>query len=411
MGGLGDVDGEGPGPPVRNGAPRRQTVSVLSLSVRLSLGAFDLAIDHELPLEGIGALLGPSGSGKTTLLRIIAGLETRARGRVAFGEELWQDGARTTLVPAHRRGVGYVFQDARLFPHRSVEGNLRYAERRSRAVASRINQGEVVEALDLAPLMPRRAVSLSGGERQRVAIARALLARPRLLLMDEPLASLDAERKGEILPYIARLPEAFGVPVLYVTHAVEEAARLASRVTVLAAGRAVAGGPIAEVLESLDFEPLGRFEASVVFTARVTGHDPEYGLTLLSHHGQRIVMPMVEVVPGREVRLRVRARDIVLATRRPEGVSARNVIAGIVAGVTEEQDSAVAEVRVDIGGARLRARVTRHAVAELALRPGVRVYALIKAIAFDRRALSVPPPEVAEALPPGGRAPSSEDGT
>ena len=194
------------------------------------------------------------------------------------------------------------------------------------------------------------------------------------------------------------------MPVLYVTHAVEEAARLASHVLVLSAGRAVAGGPIAEVLERLDFEPLGRFEASVVFTARVTGHDSEYGLTLLAHHGQRIVMPMVEVAPGRDVRLRVRARDIVLATRRPEGISARNVIEGTVAGVTEERSSAVAEVLVDIGGARLRARVTRQAVAELALRSGVRVYALIKAIAFDRRALSVPPPVGAEALPVDGGA-------
>lgn len=266
----------------------------------------------------------------------------------------------------------------------------------------------LVEALDLAALMPRRAVSLSGGERQRVAIARALLARPRLLLMDEPLASLDTRRKMEILPYIARLPEAFGVPVLYVTHAVEEAARLASRVAVLSAGRTVAGGPIAEVLERLDFEPLGRFEASVVFSARVTGHDPEYGLTLLSHRGQPIVMPMAAVDAGQEVRLRVRARDIVLATRRPEGISARNVIEGAVRAVTEERASAVAEVLVDIGDARLRARVTRQAVAELALRPGARVYAIIKAIAFDRRALSVPPiPE--EALPPpDGETPMHE---
>ena len=406
----GDADGDRPDSPERNGAPGRGSVSVLSLSVRLSLGAFDLEVDHEFPLEGIGALLGPSGSGKTTLLRIIAGLEARAHGRVAFGDELWQDGARAGLVPAHRRGVGYVFQDARLFPHLSVEGNLRYAERRSRAVASRITRGEVVRAFDLAPLMARRAVSLSGGERQRVAIARALLARPRLLLMDEPLASLDSQRKVEILPYIARLPEAFAVPVLYVTHAVEEAARLASRVTVLSAGRAVAGGPIAEVLERLDFEPLGRFEASVVFGARVTGHDSEYGLTFLSHHGQRIVMPTAAVDTGQDVRLRVRARDIVLATRRPEKISARNVIEGSVAAVTEEKSSAVAEVLVDIGDARLRARVTRQAVAELALRPGARVYALIKAIAFDRRALSVPPTPGKESPGPVGEAPALEDG-
>ena len=398
--------GQAPGP-----GPGGETGSMLSLTVRLGLGAFELEVDRRVPLEGICALLGPSGSGKTTLLRIVAGLEQRAHGRIAFGDELWQDHGGAGFVPAHRRGVGYVFQEARLFPHLSVAGNLRYAERRARALASRIAREDVIAALDLGDLMPRRALSLSGGERQRVAIARALLTRPRLLLMDEPLASLDARRRGEILPYIARLPEAFGVPVLYVTHAVEEAARLASRVLVLSAGRAVAGGPLAEVLESLDFEPFGRFEASVVFTARVVGHDAEYGLTLLSHHGRRIVMPRAAVEAGREVRLRVRARDVALATRRPEGISVRNVIEGRVAGVREERYSAVAEVLVDIGGARLRARITRQAVAELALRPGSRVYALIKAIAFDRRALAVPPVSGTEQeCPEGERSSSPEHG-
>ena len=381
-------------------------MSTLSVSVRLSLGEFALDVDHGIALQGLTALLGPSGSGKTTLLRVIAGLERRARGRVAYGDEVWQGDGGARFVPAHRRGVGYVFQEARLFPHLSVEGNLRFAERRSRTVASGIGSDEVIRALDLAALLARHPASLSGGERQRVAIARTLLARPRFLLMDEPLAALDSPRRMEILPYIARLPEAFRVPVLYVTHAVEEAARLASRVLVLAAGRPVAAGPIAEVLERLDFEPLGRFEASVVFTAKVSGHDREYGLTLLEHRGQRLVMPRVAVDPGRDLRLRVRARDIVLATVRPEGISARNVLEGWVAAVAEEGSSAVAEVLVDIGGARLRARVTRQAVAELALRPGARVYAIIKAIAFDRRAASVARPARADSVPAGGEAPA-----
>ena len=380
----GSIEGRAPTP---IGVP----TNALSLAVRIDLGAFRLDVAHRLPLCGISALFGPSGSGKTTLLRIIAGLETRARGRVRFGDETWQDDADARFIPTHRRGVGYVFQDARLFPHHSVAANLRYAETRSRTIAGPIAFEDVVDALDLAALLPRRSASLSGGERQRVAIARALLTRPRLLLMDEPLAALDAERKAEILPYVARLPESFGVPVLYVTHAIEEATRLAGHMLVLADGRPAAGGPIEAVLEGLDFGPHGRFEAGVVFSARVTGHDPEFRLTRLLHHGQQIKMPMVDVAAGSEVRLRVRARDIALATRRPEGISVRNVLAGTVAAIAEEPDTAVAEVLVEVGAARLRVRVTREAVAQLALAPGTPVYALIKAIAFDRRALSSSP--------------------
>jgi molybdate transport system ATP-binding protein len=361
----------------------------LALEARVEYDAFDLDVSHRMALEGITALFGASGSGKSTLLRTIAGLEERARGRIDFADEVWLDSARRIFVPAHRRGVGYVFQDARLFPHLTVEGNLRYAARRSERIASRIDWAGVVAALDLGPLLWRGVASLSGGERQRVAIGRTLLTRPRLLLMDEPLAALDIERKGEILPYIERLPSAFGVPVIYVTHAIDEVARLAERMIVLTGGRKIAEGRVAEVLERLDLKPAtGRFEAGVVLTAMVAGHDEKFRLTRLDHHGQSIDVPTIEAAVGSEIRVRVRARDVSLALDRPRGVSIRNVLAGTIVQIDEEPQTAYAETLVDIGGARLRARITRAAVAELSLVPGLRVFALVKSVAFDRRSLA-----------------------
>jgi molybdate transport system ATP-binding protein len=374
----------------------------LSLDIRISFGAFDLELAHRMPLEGITALFGPSGCGKSTLLRIIAGLERGARGRVSFGGETWQSeawqngtwrgGPGAEFVPAHRRGVGYVFQDARLFPHLTVAGNLRYAEKRSRAGDARMDMNSVVQALDLAPLMERRPSSLSGGERQRAAIGRTLLTRPRLLLMDEPLAALDMNRKADILPYIERLPGTFGVPVIYVTHNIDEVARLAGQMIVLSSGRKVAGGPVQEVLERLDLQPaIDRFESGVVLTARVTDYDPRYGLTHLDHAGQTIVMPMGGMPVGSDVRLRIRARDVSLATKRPEAISVRNILSGTIGRIVEEPGTAFAETLIDIGGARLRARITREAVADLALEPGKPVFALVKSISFDGRMTSPAP--------------------
>jgi len=356
----------------------------LSVAARIAFDAFRLEVEHDWPLEGITALFGPSGCGKTTLLRVIAGLERRARGRVACDGVVWQD-ERGTFVDAHRRGVGLVFQEARLFPHLSVGGNLRYAERRSRRASRAIGWSDVVETLDLAPLLERRPESLSAGERQRVAIARTLLARPRLLLMDEPLAALDIGRKADILAHVARLPRAFGVPVLYVTHSIDEVAQLADRMLVLGEGKVVADGSVAEVLGRLDLGvATGRFEASTILEARVVGRDERYHLTRLEIGGQALVMPEADFDPGETVRLRLRARDVALATRRPEQVSIRNVLAGRVAEIRIDPGTAFAETSVEIGGAQLRARITREAVDALGLAPGTPVFALIKSIAVDR---------------------------
>ena len=361
---------------------------LLSFDLALRHGDFALEMADEVPLDGITALLGPSGSGKTTLLRILAGLERGAIGRIVVDGETWLDSDGGIFVEPHRRGVGHVFQDARLFPHLTVLGNLRYADKRSQQLAGPITLGEVVEALDLSPLLDRRTANLSGGERQRVAIARAVLTRPRMLLMDEPLSALDSRRKAAILPYVERLPERFAIPIVYVTHAIEEAARLAVRMVVLEDGRKLAAGPVRAILERLDLQPAtGHFEAGVVLDTTVIRHDPEFALTYLDCLGQTIAMPQADVAVGAPARVRIRARDVALARQKPDQISIRNVLKGRIAEIAEEAETAFAETLVDIGGAGIRARITRASVAELSLKPGDPVFVLVKSIAFDRRAI------------------------
>lgn len=360
----------------------------LSAVFRGGLGEFQLDVRFDTPMRGITAVFGPSGSGKTSLLRCIAGL-SRMDGRLSVADELWQDDDAGVFLEPHRRSVGYVFQEASLFAHLSVRRNLLFGARRAPA-ASRgaLAFDEVVDLLGVGRLLDRAPAVLSGGERQRVAIGRALLSRPRLLLMDEPLSSLDRGSKEEILPYLESLHESLAIPVLYVSHDIGEVARLADRMLVLNAGRSVESGPVASMLERLDLRPeTGRFEAGVVLTAVVEAHDREFRLTRLSHRGQSIFMPMIDVEPGVEVRIRIRARDVALATRAPEGISVRNVLRGTVADLVEELETAYAETLVDIGGARVRARITRAAAAELGLRPGAEVFVLVKSVAFDRSSL------------------------
>ncbi|MCF6271830.1 MAG: molybdenum ABC transporter ATP-binding protein [Rhodobacteraceae bacterium] len=355
----------------------------LEVDIRLVQPGFELKLAYDFSDQGITALFGASGAGKSSLLRVVAGLEPAARGRVVFGGEVWQD--EQIFVPPHKRGVGYVFQDARLFSHLDVLGNLHFAARRSRS--SQFDN--VVQTLDLAPLLARRVDGLSGGERQRVAIGRTLLSDPRLLLMDEPLAALDHNRKADLLPYIARLPAAFGLPVLYVTHAVEEVARLAEQMVVLAGGRFLAAGGVGETLARLDIsEASGKFEAGAVVRARVVAQDEKFMLTRLEVAGQPLSMPGSQVAMGEELWLRIRARDVALALERPVGVSIRNILGGVIVDITTEEHTAFAEVLLDIGEDQaLRARITRASVAELGLVCGMRAYALVKSVSFDRRVL------------------------
>jgi len=359
----------------------------LECALEVRHAGFALQVNETLHLNGITAVMGASGSGKSTLLRALAGLEAAARGRVQLGDALLQDAAGVRLPP-HRRGIGYVFQDARLFAHRGVAGNLRYALVRARPGASAPDFDAVVAALDLGPLLGRRVGGLSGGERQRVAIARALLANPRLLLLDEPLAALDLKRKAELLPYIRQLPGRFGIPLIYVSHAVEEVAQLADEVLILAAGRVVARGEVHAVLEQPEAEAVsGHFEAGVLLDGRVAGQVPEYALTEIAVAGQPMSVPRIAAAVGSPVRLRVRARDVAIALQRVEGVSIRNQLAASVLRITLDSTGANAEVLLDLGqhqgGAQLRARVTREAVAKLGLAVGQRVWALVKSVSFE----------------------------
>ena len=363
------------------------SADVLSLRMQLSYPRLALDVREELSLSGVTALFGPSGSGKSTLLRLIAGLETPRAGRIALGAAVWFDSRRGVNAPAHLRSVGFMFQDSRLFDHLSVRGNLEFADKRSARDAAGIAWQDVVAALDLEDLLERRSRSLSGGERQRVALARSLLSRPRLLLLDEPLSALDDKRKAEILPYLQRVPRHFGIPTIFVSHALDEIVQLAGSMLVLAEGRVQAYGPTAEIVERLDLQPVtGRLEAGVLAPARVSGHDPRLALTHVDLDGQLLKMPIVRrLAVGEKIRLRIPARDVAVALSKPRGVSIRNVLAATIERIAVDDDSAFAEVFMTLRSARIRARLTRDAVEELRLTAGMPVFALIKSVSFDRR--------------------------
>ena len=354
----------------------------LELDIAVERAGFELIVRQAIALEGITALYGPSAAGKTTLLRVIAGLEQRARGLVVFDGTVWQRGE--ARMPAHARGVGYVFQDARLFDHLTVEGNLRFAERhggRRAARKSAIELSAVVRELDLSPLLPRRPDSLSAGEQQRVAIGRALLTGPRLLLMDEPLSALDIGRKREIVPVLERLPEVFGVPVLYVTHNVDEVARLASDMLLMKAGRIVASGHVADVLERLDLDDLtGGRDPGAVLHVRVEAGRP--GAAALRLTEQLLHVPVARAGVGMPLRIRIHARDVALATERPRGLSIRNVLQARILRI-DSDEPVYADVLLEVDGQHLRSRITRDALEDLKLEPGQPVFALIKSVALE----------------------------
>lgn len=358
----------------------------MTLSVRLQHGfggfSLDLAFDAG---AGVTALFGRSGSGKTTVVNAVAGLLRPTEGRVVADGVVLLDTAAAVFVPPHRRRVGYVFQDARLFPHLTVRQNLAYgrwfAGRGAGAGsgAGVADVGRVVELLGLGPLLGRRPGTLSGGERQRVALGRAILTSPRLLLMDEPLAALDEQRKAEILPYLERLRDDLRLPILYVSHSVAEVARLASTVVLMEAGRVTATGPAQALLsDPATASGLGLRAAGGVLVARVTAHDAD-GLTRLDVAAGPLWLPRIDAAVGTPVRLRILAQDVMLATVRPQAVSALNILPATVEDI-RTGDGPGALVRLTLGPDRLLARITRRSVAALGLVPGSTVFAVIKAL-------------------------------
>lgn len=353
----------------------------LSVALQHRLGSFTLDVAFDAP-SGVTALFGRSGSGKTTVINAVAGLLTPDHGRVALEGRMLLDTETGANLPVHRRRLGYVFQDSRLFPHLTVRQNLLYG-RWFAPPDDGPTLDRVVEMLGVGPLLTRRPTALSGGERQRVAIGRALLARPRLLLMDEPLAALDDPRKAEILPYLERLRDQTAVPILYVSHAMSEVARLATTLVVLEAGRVVRAGPASALLaDPAAANDLGLREAGAVIPARIAAQEAD-GLTRLDTSGGALLLPRIDAPVGTPLRVRIHAQDVILSRHRPEGLSALNILP---ATVTEVRlgDGPGALVQLRAGSDLLLVRITRRSAEALALVPGTPVHAILKSVSVSR---------------------------
>ncbi|MFA5985537.1 MAG: molybdenum ABC transporter ATP-binding protein [Methylococcaceae bacterium] len=353
----------------------------LKARFNISYPGFNLAVDLNLPGHGISALFGQSGSGKTSCLRAIAGLEHIPNGYLAINGEVWQDDANGIFLPTHQRALGYVFQEASLFAHLSVRQNLNYGLKRAQH-KSGIGFDQVVEWLDIKPLLDRQPGHLSGGERQRIAIARALLSQPRLLLFDEPLAALDLKRKAEILPFLERLHEQLDIPMLYVSHAPDEVARLADHLVLLADGNIVASGPLQETLARIDLPPAFADDAGVVIQTILGGHEEEDHLSRLDFSGGSIYVSRQPQAIGRRMRCRIHARDVSLNLERQLHSSILNIFSAQVIAIAATDNPANILVRLDVAGTPLLARITRRSLQHLNLSIGMVLWAQIKAVAL-----------------------------
>ncbi len=346
---------------------------------RLDWPGFTLDIDLELPTKGIIALFGHSGSGKTTLLRCIAGLERAPDGFLTLNGEIWQNGAH--WLPTHKRPLGYVFQEASLFPHLTVMGNLRYGIRRV-SRERRVNLDQAIELLGIGHLLDRKPDRLSGGERSRIGIARALAVNPRLLLMDEPLAALDLQRKQDILPYLERLHDELEIPALYVSHSPDEVARLADHLVVMESGRVLADGPLTETLARIDLPIRLGEDVGAIIEATVGAVDNAWHLARVDFSGGSLWTRDRGLPVGRRVRVRVLARDVSLAREHPGQSSIQNVLHGRVDAIADDDHPGLVLVRVRIGAAMLVARLTRRAVAGLGIVPEQNLWVQVKSVAL-----------------------------
>jgi molybdate transport system ATP-binding protein len=362
----------------------------LVVDVVRRLGSF--ALQARFASEGkLTAFFGPSGSGKTSLLNIVAGIVRPDQGSIVFDGRTLVDTSQGIFVPKHRRRFGYVFQEARLFPHLTVRQNLLYGQWFTPRKERTIGVEQVLDLLNIRHLLERRPGALSGGEKQRVAIGRALLTSPHLLLMDEPLAPLDESLKEEILPFIERLRDEAQVPIVYVSHSLLEVARLATTVVLIKDGHVVGVGPPTEVLGRRELQAADAMdETGALIEATVAGHDAAFGLTTIRCKAGTLYAPQLSLPIGAPIRLRIRARDVMIATSRPDTLSALNVLPGRVTGVERIGDG-LAEITLDCSGIRVAARLTLKSIDNLSLAPGRDLYAVIKAVSLDRDALTRAP--------------------
>ncbi|AFY19595.1 molybdenum ABC transporter ATP-binding protein [Pseudomonas sp. UW4] len=356
---------------------------MIYMRLKLDYPGFALDVDLQLPGRGVTALYGHSGSGKTTCLRCIAGLERADQGFIQVNDEVWQDSANKVFVAPYKRALGYVFQEASLFPHLSVLANLEFGLKRIPKPQRRVDMAHASELLGISHLLDRRPQHLSGGERQRVGIARALLTSPKLLLMDEPLAALDAQRKSEILPYLQRLHDELDIPVLYVSHSQDEVARLADHIVLLSNGKALASGPIGQTLARLDLPLAMGDDAGVVIEGRVSAYDADYQLLSLQLPGTslNIRVPHTPMDAGQALRCKVQARDVSLNLHSAGQSSILNRLPVTVVSEMNADNAAHVLIRLDAAGTPLLARITRYSRDHLNIHPGQQLWALIKAVA------------------------------
>jgi molybdate transport system ATP-binding protein len=356
---------------------------MIEARLKIAYSGFSLDVDLHLPGRGVSALYGHSGSGKTTCLRCIAGLERAEQGFVQINDEIWQDSDNGIFVPPHKRALGYVFQEASLFPHLSVLANLQFGLKRIAKSQRRVDLAQATELLGIGHLLERHPQHLSGGERQRVGIARALLTSPKLLLMDEPLAALDSQRKSEILPYLQRLHDELDIPVLYVSHAQDEVARLADHLVLLSDGKALASGPIGETLARLDLPMAMGDDAGVIIEGQVSAYDAQYQLLSLQLPATEMNIRVTHepMAVGQALRCKVHARDISLALHNDASSSILNRLPVTVVSEQAADNAAHVLIRLDAGGTPLLARITRYSRDHLAIHPGQQLWAQIKAVA------------------------------
>jgi molybdate transport system ATP-binding protein len=356
---------------------------MIDVRLKLDYSGFALDVDLQLPGRGVTALYGHSGSGKTTCLRCIAGLEQARQGFIQVNGEVWQDSAKRIFVAPHKRALGYVFQEASLFPHLSVLANLEFGLKRIPRHQRRVDMAHATELLGISQLLDRHPQHLSGGERQRVGIARALLTSPQLLLMDEPLAALDARRKGEILPYLQRLHDELEIPVLYVSHSQDEVARLADHIVLLSDGKALASGPIGQTLARLDLPLAQGDDAGVVIEGHVSAYDANYQLLSLQlpDCALSIRVPHTRMEVGQSLRCKVQARDVSLSLHSVEQSSILNRLPVTVISEMNADNAAHVLIRLDAAGTPLLARITRYSRDQLGLHSGQSLWAQIKAVA------------------------------